>query len=139
MKKTKLINSEISYLLAKLGHGDRIVIADAGLPVPDQVKRIDLAVKEGVPGFLDVLDVVLAEERVEEVVIAQETETVSPLLYQEILAKFAEVERAEAIRIKIVTVSHEEFKKATGNAKAIIRTGEFTPYANVILKSGVVF
>jgi D-ribose pyranase len=82
---------------------------------------------------------VLTEERVEEIIIAREIEAVSPLLYQEILAKLVAVGRAEAIKLKIVTVSHEEFKKATGNAKAILRTGEFTPYANIILKSGVVF
>jgi D-ribose pyranase len=139
MKQTDLINSEISYLIAKLGHGDSLVIADSGLPIPDQVKRIDLALKKGVPGFMDVLATVLTEQRVEEIIIARETEVVSPLLYQEILAKLAEVERVGAIKIKIVTVSHEELKKATENAKAILRTREFTPYANIILKSGVVF
>jgi D-ribose pyranase len=139
MKKTTLINAEISHLIAKLGHGDSIVIADSGLPIPDQVKRIDLALKKGVPGFMDVLDTVLTEQRVEEVIIAREAEEISPLLYQEILAKLAEVEQADTIKIKIVKVSHEELKRATKDAKAVIRSGEFTAYANIILKSGVVF
>jgi D-ribose pyranase len=139
MKKIGLINSEISYIISKLGHGDSIVIADSGLPIPEQVRRIDLAVKKGVPAFMDVLDAVLMEERVEEVIIARETEEVSPRLYREILAKIHEVELAESVRIKISKVSHEELKRATANVKAVIRSGEYTAYANIILKSGVVF
>jgi D-ribose pyranase len=139
MKQTDLINAEISYLIAKLGHGDSIVIADSGLPIPDQVKRIDLALKKGVPGFMDVLDTVLTEQRVEEIIIARETEEISPLLYQRILVKLNEVELVESIQIKMTKISHAELKRATAAAKAVIRTGEFTPYANIILKSGVVF
>jgi D-ribose pyranase len=139
MKKIGLINSEISYMISKLGHGDSIVIADSGLPVPNQVRRIDLAVKKGVPSFMDVLNAVLMEQRVEEIIIARETEEISPMLYQEIIAKLCGVELAESIRIKITKVSHEELKRATENAKAVIRSGEFTAYANIILKYGVVF
>jgi D-ribose pyranase len=139
MKKATLINAEISYLIAKLGHGDSIVIADAGLPISDQVKRIDLAVKEGVPGFMEVLDAVLTEQRVEEIIIARETEEISPMLYQEILTRINKVEAVETIKIKITKVYHDELKRATQGAKAVIRTGEFTSYANIILKSGVVF
>ncbi len=139
MKKTALINSEISYVISKLGHGDGIVIADSGLPIPDQVKRIDLAVKKGIPGFMDVLDAVFTEQRVEEAIIAKETEASSPLFYQEILERIAKIERDEKIKIKITKVSHEELKESTGNVKAVIRTGEFTAYANIILRSGVVF
>jgi D-ribose pyranase len=76
---------------------------------------------------------------VEEIMIARETEEISPTLYQEILTKLAEVEWVEAIKLKIVTISQEAFKKATGDTKAVIRTGKFTPYASLILKSGVVF
>jgi D-ribose pyranase len=139
MKKTSLINSEISYIISKLGHGDCIVIADSGLPIPDHVRRVDLAIKKGIPSFIDVLDAVLMEQRVEEIIIARETEEISPMLYQEMMAKLDEVELAETTKIKILKVSHEELKRATENAKAVIRSGEFTAYANIILKSGVVF
>jgi D-ribose pyranase len=139
MKKTSLINSEISYIISKLGHGDSIVIADSGLPIPDHVRRVDLAIKKGIPSFIDVLDAVLMEQRVEEIIIARETEEISPMLYQEIMAKLNEVELAETVKIKILKVSHEELKRETGSAKAVIRSGEYTAYANIILKSGVVF
>ena len=139
MKKTVLLNSEISYVISKLGHGDSLVIGDSGLPVPDGVKRIDLAVKQGIPGFIDVLDAVLAEQRIEEVVLARETKLASPAIYDAVVSRIKDIEEQEGISIRLTEVSHEEFKCMTNASKAVIRTGEFTPYANVILKSGVVF
>lgn len=139
MKKTVLLNSEISYVISKLGHGDSLVIGDSGLPVPEGVKRIDLAVKKGIPSFIDVLDAVLAEQRIEEVVLARETKQVSPTIYDGIVSRLKDIEKQEGIAIRLTEVSHEEFKRLTYDSKAVIRTGEFTPYANIILKSGVVF
>lgn len=131
MKKGKLINSELSSVIAKMGHTDLLTICDSGLPIPKDVQRIDLALKRGIPTFLETLDTVLEELEVEEIIIANELEEVSNNLYLEILKKFP--------HIKITKVKHEEFKCITKNSIAIVRTGEFTPYANIILKSGVVF
>ncbi|WP_099187502.1 D-ribose pyranase [Tepidibacter mesophilus] len=131
MKKGKLINSEISYIISKMGHTDMLTICDSGLPIPQNTQRIDLALKHGTPSFLDTLDAVLEELKVEEIIIASQMEEISPKLYEEILNRFND--------IKIVKVDHEEFKNITKDSMAIVRTGEFTPYANVILKSGVVF
>lgn len=131
MKKIGVINSEISAVISKLGHTDQIVICDSGLPIPDHVRRIDLALKEGVPGFLETLETVLMEMQVESVVIAQEMAEASPALQASMETVLGNV--------KVANVSHEEFKELTKKAKAIIRTGEFTPYANVILQAGVVF
>ncbi len=139
MKKAVLLNSEISYIISKLGHGDSLVIGDSGLPIPDSVKRIDLAVKKGIPSFLDVLDGVLSEQRIEEVVLAKETKQVSPEIYDGIISMLSDIEKQEGITIRLVEVSHEEFKSLSHDSKAVIRTGEFTPYANILLKSGVVF
>lgn len=139
MKKGVLLHSEISYVISKLGHGDSIVIGDSGLPIADSCQRIDLAVSKGIPSFLQVLDAVLAEQRVEEVVLAKETSQASPAMYQEILNRIHEIERRENYQIKLTEVSHEEFKAMSRESKAVIRTGEFTPYANILLKSGVVF
>jgi D-ribose pyranase len=131
MKKSTLINSEISYEISKMGHTDSIVVCDSGLPIPSGVKRIDLALKKGLPTFLDTLDTILEELEVEEVIIAEEIIEASKDLYKEIEKRFS--------NITITTVSHEDFKMLTKESKAIVRTGEFTPYANIILKSGVVF
>lgn len=131
MKKSNLINSEISYVISKMGHTESITICDSGLPIPSEVQRIDLALKRGLPTFLDTLDSVLEELQVEEIILASEIIEISNDLYKEIIKRFE--------NIKITTVSHEEFKNLTKSSKAIVRTGEYTPYANVILKSGVVF
>lgn len=131
MKKTKLINSEISSTVAKMGHTDTLTIGDCGLPIPNNVKRIDLALKYGVPTFLETLDTVLEELCVEEIIIASEIKEKNEEMYKELLKRFENV--------VIKEVCHEEFKEMTKESKAVIRTGECTPYANVILKSGVVF
>ena len=114
-----------------MGHTDSLTIGDCGLPIPDGVKRIDLALKYGVPSFLETLDTVLEELCVEEIVIAEEIVEKNTNIYNEILKRFE--------NIKVTMISHEDFKKMTKESKAVVRTGECSPYANIILKSGVVF
>lgn len=135
MKKAFLLNSAITETIAKMGHTDSLVIGDAGLPIPDGVKRIDLAVSEGIPGFMEVLKAVLSEQKVEKIILAEEIKTASPQMHEDILDACKSVEA----HLEVEYVSHEMFKKTTEKSKAVVRTGEFTPYANVILVSGVVF
>ena len=131
MKKTTLLNAELSDVIARLGHGDLLVIADAGLPIPDGPRRIDLAVSANVPRFEDVLAAVLAEMQVEGAVIAEELAPANPSVHAQL--------RRQLGATPIATLSHEQLKAATRDARAIVRTGEFSPYANVILRAGVVF
>lgn len=131
MKKTELINSEISAVISQMGHTDGIVIGDCGLPIPDCVTRIDLALVRNLPGFIDTLKAVLSELCVERAVIATELFESKHGLLEEIKALLPDV--------IIEDVSHEEFKKLMPETKAVIRTGECTPYANIILYSGVTF
>ena len=131
MKKTPLLNVELSEVIAGLGHGDMLVIGDAGLPIPLDVRRIDLALTRGVPGFIDTLRTVLAEMQVQSVIVAEETGQKSP----HILAAIKQLLPTTPIEV----VSHELLKADTEGAVAVVRTGEFTPYANIILVSGVVF
>jgi len=128
MKKIGIINAPISTAIAHLEHLDTLTVADAGLPVPATTQRIDLALKPGVPGFLETLEVVLEEMFVERAYVSQDILTVSPHIYQGIQSLLGDV--------PIEPVPHAEFKKMTGQTKAIIRTAEFTPYANVILVAG---
>jgi D-ribose pyranase len=131
MKKCGILNSEISRVISELGHTDKIVIADAGLPVPAGVKRIDLALKQGVPSFLETVETVLQEMCVETAYVAEEMSTTSPAKQEEL--------RKVLPGVQTKLISHEELKALTNKAKAVIRTGEFTPYANVVLEAGVVF
>ena len=131
MKKTGILNQPISTVIASLGHTDTIVIADAGLPIPDGPQRIDLALTKGVPSFLQTLDVVLTEMQIQKAIIAEEMLKASPDLPAGIKKRLAD--------IPVETVTHLIFKEQTHYARAVIRTGEFTPYANIILVAGVVF
>lgn len=131
MKKIGILNQEISCVVAGMGHNDMLVIGDAGLPIPGEVKRIDLAVKQGVPGFFDTLETILLELKLDKVIIARETFEVSPQVGSQLRELFKDT--------PIVEVNHEDLKKLSAEARAVVRTGEFTPYANIILVSGVVF
>ncbi len=139
MKKSVLINSEISYAIAKMGHNDMLTICDSGLPIPKEVQRIDLSLRQGIPTFIETLETILEELKIEEVIIASETKDVSPLMYQRVRDIIEKIENTEGIKIKITEVNHELFKSITKESTCIVRTGEYTPYANIILKSGVVF
>ncbi|MEM9318883.1 MAG: D-ribose pyranase [Pseudomonadota bacterium] len=124
MKKSGLLHRDLAGLIAGLGHGDLVVVADAGLPVPLGVACIDLAVNLGLPGFLPVLDAILQEMQVESAFRASEADDIGAQIDQ---------------RVPCTRVTHEEFKRRTRTARAIIRTGEATPYANVGLVAGVTF
>ncbi|MBW3696157.1 D-ribose pyranase [Vibrio sp. T187] len=139
MKKSTLINSDLSYLVATLGHTDEITICDAGLPIPDHVRRIDLALTHGVPSFQQTVKTMLDESQIEGVVIAEEFKSVSPE-HHKVLIDQLKMEQARSDKeIKITYVSHEDFKQRTNDSRAVIRTGECTPYANVIFQAGVTF
>ncbi|WP_270179747.1 D-ribose pyranase [Alkalihalobacillus sp. CinArs1] len=128
MKRNGMLNSHITKLLADLGHTDTIVVADAGLPVPNHVQKIDLSLKEGVPSFLDVVQLLKEEMVVEKVTLADEVKR-NERVYDEMSSLFEEVDYT----------SHESLKEQTNRAKAVIRTGEVTPFANCILHAGVIF
>lgn len=114
-----------------MGHMDTLVIADAGLPIPDTTRRIDLAVTAGIPAMLDVLQAVLDELQIESIIIASELERVSPIMYNDVKKILGD--------LPIETISHVEFKQQTKQSKTVICTGEFAPYANIILVAGVTF
>ena len=131
MKKTSLLQSDLSYMIATLGHLDTLVIADAGLPIPAETVRIDLALTRGVPSAVQTLKVVLDEMKVEKVVLAEEVRERNPKYLAEVQGLLPDV--------PVEFVTHAELKTKTAFARAVVRTGEFAPYANVILVSGVVF
>lgn len=131
MYKTGTLNSEISKVLSDLGHTDTIVIADCGLPVPKGVQKIDLAVRQGLPSFIDVVDEVARHMVIEHVTLAEEIKDSNPAVLKKVDSIVKDIPND--------FVTHEQFKTLTENSKVIIRTGEATPYANIILRSGVNF
>lgn len=131
MKKGNILNPQLSRIIASMGHTDGLVIADCGLPIPDSTERVDLALSEHIPSFVQTLEVILMELEVESIVLAEEIKTLNPNLCEFIVNKFENKQ--------ITWVSHEAFKTLTKSARAVVRTGECSPYANIILKSGVIF
>ncbi|QHT61278.1 D-ribose pyranase [Paenibacillus lycopersici] len=132
MKKTALLHSGLSQLIASLGHTDRIVVADCGLPIPRHVKRIDLALVQGIPGFVDTLRAILSELAVESAIVAEEWTAVKGAVRSEALELLGDV--------PITAIPHADLKRLIAEeAVAVVRTGENTPYANVILQAGVAF
>jgi D-ribose pyranase len=131
MKKIGILNQDISEVIAGMGHTDMLVVCDAGLPIPGHVRRIDLSLHAGYPSFEEVLRDIAKELQVERIILAEETGKVSPDIEKVVLDIFSSA--------KVQKISHEGFKELTHEAVAVVRTGEFTPYANVILVSGVVF
>lgn len=132
MKKNGIFNSDISKVLSDLGHTDQIAIGDAGLPIPADVPKIDLAIAQADPSFIKVLTVILADMKVEEVILAEEIKTINKGQLEAITSALVD---DEVIRY----VSHEAFKEQLKQVKVVIRTGECTPYSNIILQSGVLF
>ena len=139
MKKTTILNAQLSRCIAELGHTDSLTICDAGLPIPDVLERIDLALTKGIPSFLDTLFATTSEMFVERVVIAEEIKQKNPQILTALLAHFAQLEQQQGNQIVVEYVLHENFKKLSQDSRAIVRSGECSPYANVILYSGVPF
>lgn len=132
MKKTGILHPELNKLIAQTGHTDEVVVTDAGLPLPEEVKtRIDFALTKDMVPFLELLDTVLSELSVEKVIMAEEIKEKSSVMHEEILKRFQTVE--------IEYVAHTSFKERTKKARGLVRSGQHTPYANVILVGGVVY
>jgi D-ribose pyranase len=133
MKKKGILNGPLSKIVATLGHTDRLIICDSGLPIPKNTEVIDLALTKNIPRFIDTLKIILEEFAVEKAVIASEIEKKNGQVLKEI--------KSLLNGVKIEQVPHEKFKAITrqNGMTVFVRTGEATPYANIILIAGVTF
>lgn len=132
MKKIGVLHGELSKVLGEMAHHDTILIGDAGMPVPKGVQLIDLALIKGVPGFVETLKAIMTELHIEQGIIDVEMKEISPEMRKE-------VDEAVGEEFELVEIPHIELQELSKSCKAVIRTGEFTPYSNIILKSGVLF
>lgn len=135
MKKTGIINADISRVLSYMGHTDRIAVGDCGLPIPEETERIDLALRLGTPRFMEVLEAVLDDMVIEKVVLAEEIKENNPAL----LAEIQNLLKERELQVPVEFISHAQLKEETKSCKAVIRSGENTPYANIILQSACIF
>ena len=131
MKKTGIINAELMRQIAALGHMELFLIGDAGMPVPKGVPVIDLALCQGVPAFETVLDAVLKETEVEFYYLAEEIAQRNPGLLAHIEAAMPGIPSER--------MPHSALKELTRECKFAVRTGEYSPFPNVVLRAGVTF
>jgi D-ribose pyranase len=129
VKKAGILNRHLSGALAELGHGDGVLVCDAGMPIPKGPRVVDLAFRAGVPSFAEVLDGLLAELVVEGATAATEVRGANRAATALLDARFPDLD----------LVSHERLKELSADARLIVRTGEARPYANVLLRCGVFF
>ena len=139
MKKGTVLNADISRVISRLGHTDTVVVCDAGLPIPKTTERVDLALTQGVPTFMQVLDVVTTKMQVEAAILAQEIKQHNPQLHETLLGHIEQLQQHQGNTIEIRYIPHEQFKVNTAASQAVIRSGECSPYANIILCAGVTF
>lgn len=131
MKKKGILNKQLAGLIAGLGHKDTFMIADGGMPIPKGIEIVDLILCGGVPSFRQVMDAILDEVSIEHYTLAEEILNNNEELYSYIREKLSDTE--------FDMIRHDELKEMSKNIKFAVRTGEFTPYPNIILRSGVVF
>jgi D-ribose pyranase len=127
MRKGMILNSELVGALAALGHGDTFLVCDAGFPIPDGLKCIDLALVEDVPNLMQVIRAILSEMIVEEAVWPEELEEKSPELAAGFTSLFAAQDK--------LTPQWAKFELMARQAKFCVRTGDTTPFGSILLKS----
>ncbi|MEE1756839.1 D-ribose pyranase [Streptomyces sp. SP18CS02] len=129
MKKSGILNRHLAGALAELGHGDLVMVCDAGLPIPQGPRVVDLAFRAGVPSFAEVLDGLLAEVVVEGATAAAEIRTANPPATRLLESRLPD----------LALIPHDALKALTPTTRLVVRTGEARPYANVVLRCGVFF
>ncbi len=130
MKLGRILNKKLNTAIADMGHGDILVICDAGFPIPSDEQRIDLALEQDVPTIEQMLDLVLSDFCYERVLVAGEMKQFNRPLFDAVEALCA--------RCPVSTMPYPEFMASISRAaKYIVRTGAFNPYGNIALTSAV--
>lgn len=129
MKKSRILNTQLNNAIALMGHGDYIIISDAGFPIPEG-KRVDLAIEADVPGIADILDLITSDFIYEQVIVAEEQKSFNPEHFKRV--------NEICDRCEVETIPHAQLiAEYLEKAKFIVRTGAFEPWGNVILRSGI--
>jgi len=146
MKEVGIINRDIAAILSEQGHGDLLMVVDAGFAIPLGVEVIDISLSENRPTVMDVLKELHKFFSVEKLIMSKETLQVSPSHFKKVSKAFGDNVEIETIdhtdvkafgdNVEVETIDHTDLKILSNEVKAVIRTGDFTAYGNVILVSG---
>ncbi len=130
MKRGKILNAELNHAIGTMGHGDIMIVCDAGFPIPSSAWRIDLAVIQDLPDLETVLVAISEEFIAEKVAYAAEMAQNNPPLLAKVKRIFADSDHTTFPHQQILT-------EMAAQAKVIVRTGAFDPWGNILLYSGV--
>ncbi len=130
MRRGLILNAELNHAIATMGHGDLMIVCDAGFPIPRDIWRVDLALIKDVPDLETVLTAISQEMVAEKVAYAAEMTQNNPKLLEKVKRIFADADHS--------TVPHEQLLTTIAHqAKVIVRTGAFDPWGNILLYAGV--
>jgi D-ribose pyranase len=128
MIENGFLNPDIAYLITKIRHGDELLIIDAGFPAPKEVQTVNISYGENKPTIDQFLEELLKYFSVEKIVMSNETKEISTSKFNKIAGMFDK-------NVKVEIIPNAELKERSKNVYAIIRTGDFTAYSNVLLVS----
>lgn len=130
MKKGKILNKRLNEVIADMGHGDILILGDAGFPIPCEEKRVDLAITQEMPSVIEILELLYGDFIYERVIVAEEQKKFNPLHFN----KVSEL----SVRCKVETVPHTDIIGTyRDQAKYFVRTGGLEPWGNIVLVSGI--
>jgi D-ribose pyranase len=129
MLEVGLLNRDLAVLVTRLGHMDEIVVSDAGFPIPEGVRTVDLSIAKNEPGLLRVLEEIAKYCSIEKIIVANEMCSASPTMLKKVKDVFGP-------KVAFETIPHAELKQRSKTVKGVVRSGEFTAFSNIILVSG---
>jgi D-ribose pyranase len=129
MKEIGIINRGLAKIISEQGHHDLLMVVDAGFAIPKGLEVVDLSFAENKPMVIEVLTEIEKYFSVEKMIMANQTKEISPTL-------FSKIKNVWGGNIDVDMIDHSEFRQKAKEVKAVIRTGDFTAYGNVILVSG---
>jgi D-ribose pyranase len=128
MLKTGILNPHINYLLSRVRHTNTLVIADRGFPCWPGIETIDISLVDDLPRVADVLCAIRCNFEIGTLIMAEEFRTSNP---RKVIARHTELAKGT----KLIFEPHVKLKQRVHQAIGIIRTGDSTPYSNVIVES----
>jgi len=138
MRKGTLLNGSLTALIGDLGHSDKIMIVDAGWPIPKDL-RYDICLTHGIPRLTEVFSVIAEELSIERVIVDSEMQNHGAEVHAEVQRIIAATEHAQGEKIVVDHEPHVTFKEHARSVKGIIRTGECIPYCNLVVVAGLAF
>ncbi len=128
MLQRGILNPAVLSLLARVRHTNTLVISDWAFPFWPQIETVDISLTQGIPTVLQVLELLRPNFKIGELFMAEEFNSSNK---GKVLTSFHRAFRG----LKVTYETHVQFKLRVPSAIGLIRTGDSTPYGNIIIES----